>query len=190
MAAISRTYIFDGQSYIMVPFFEPTWPDRFMAGRPRAQHFLVGAGGTTYAQRTAAGRLAPVLGLPFGHPVTLISDGGESDIMADLTAAQVIAAMKSYHDAARVVRPDVRIAGPTIPVASSAWYSAGQLAVLAQVNTLLRANPAAAGLDVLVDVAALPQLADPLDTRYRYDQLHYTALAAKAVADLWLAAPV
>lgn len=51
----------------------------------------------------------------------------------------------------------------------------------AQLNSLIMAN-AAQATDV-IDLASIPQLADPSDTTYRPDGVHYTALGYSLIAD-------
>lgn len=175
--------MFDGQSLIYAPVTSPSWPDRYMQGRTVSESFRVGIQGTTFATRatTATTRVDPLLAAT-DRRVVLVSDGGTSDLLADLTSTQVLAAMDSYHDARRTAGADL-IAIPTVVKAST--MTAGQDTQRQALNTALLADPTAAGADLVVDIAGLPDLADPTDTDWFYDGLHYTAAAAQLVADTW-----
>lgn len=183
MTVLAR-YVFDGQSLIYAPPTDRTWPDRYMADKLYyAESFRVGIQGTTFATRatTATTRVDPLLA-PTDRRVVLISDGGTSDLLADLTSSQIITAMDSYHDARRTAGADY-IAIPTVAPAST--LTAGQETQRQALNAALIANPSAAGADEVVDLTGIAALQNPADTTYYYDGLHYTAVAAALVADRW-----
>lgn len=186
MTVLAR-FVFDGQSLIYAPPTGLSWAKRYMVGKLYyGESFRVAVQGTTFAQRStgsinATTRVDPLLAAT-DRRVVLFSDGGTSDLLADLTSSQVVTAMDSYHDARRTAGADY-IAIPT--VVKAATMTAGQNTERLALNAALLADPASAGADKVVDIASIPELADPTNPTYYYDQLHFTDAAAELVKAMW-----
>lgn len=184
--------ICDGQSFNYTPFAAlpgdpveasgaaPTFPKILASLLPGMAVFVVGLSGTTYATRatSVSSRVYPLLGL---GPLTVIHDlGGPSDLLADLTAAQVLAASEGYADAARAAGAH-RILTATVTPALN--YSGAQNAQRVAYNALLRAN-ANGKFDGIVDIDGIPQLANPNDAAQYLDGLHPTYTGTVPMATL------
>lgn len=139
---------------------------------------MVGLSSTTYATRatTAATRVDPHF-KSFTMNV-LLDVGGPSDLLADLTAAQVLSAAESYADARRTAGA-TKVVGFTVTPSSS--YSAGQETQRVAYNALLKVS---SHFDAIVDMAALPHAADATNLTYFYDGLHPTEALAIEIAQL------
>lgn len=178
--------VFDGQSLNIQPAAGITYPVALTQRLTPGPFTVVGLGGTTYAQRatTAATRVDPL------HQMAArsvwIDQGGQSDILADMTAAQVVAGMESYANARRAAGFSVLV-GSTLPdmVTGSVTVTPAQHAVLQQVNALVRISSV---FDAIADLAADPRLADASNTTFFSDGLHPTTAGAAAMADVFEAA--
>jgi hypothetical protein len=157
-----------------------SWPQLFMAAaHPGVKYAIVGIGGTTFDERATINAYDRIdrYAEKYGN-ARLVIDAGFSDIdRALLTAAQLRDKYAAYADARRAAGFG-HITGLTVNRGSDAWYDATGQATRLAVNDMMRADPEAFGFDVLVDIDAVPELADPLDATYRYDGLHYTAAGA------------
>jgi hypothetical protein len=187
-------HLFDGQSLSLVPDWAHSWPNkvvsrRFPDRRRAGAWRIVAKGGTTYDDRAAdaASRVDSFLRSPTAAGVTdsvLFDDGGESDLLEGATAQQLFDRATAYHRA-RHQAGYLVIIGLTIPPAGA--YTPAQDEQRRLYNEGLRKYCWSAGIDVLVDVAALPQLQDPHNPTY-FDQsdgyaVHYTDAATDVVAD-------
>lgn len=94
----------------------------------------------------------------------------------------MIVDFKTYNDGRRAAGADI-IAMPTIVPAGT--LTGPQNTQRLAFNAALLADPAAAGADIVVDVAGIPELQDTDDTDWYYDTLHFTTEAAALVAALW-----
>lgn len=185
----STRYVFDGQSLLLTPVGGTPPPQGFMAAsHPTTPYSVVSVSGTTFAQRTTTANR--VLVQTAGHESNmLINDGGTSDFLADLTSAQVMTARAAYAAAVEANGRVTRHVALTCTPASS--MTAGQNTQRLAYNAALLADPAAAGADLVVDVAAIPQLADGTNASYFSDGFgHYTQAAATLVAAALSAAGV
>ena len=126
---------------------------------------------------TAVDRLFPYGGVALS--TALVMNGGQSDLWDGESGAQVYAEEVAYAAAARAAGFDVVVAITICP----GQYSEAEEAARLEHNDLLLAD-ASGGFDAVVDVAALPELADPTDLTY-YDALgiHWTEAGAQIAAD-------
>ena len=150
------------------------------AGRP---YQVPAVGGTTYAERSgwAAERTDPHVDM--APCAVLISHGGESELLQGYSARALADTIQGYIAARRAAGFDV-IVVPTIPPSTA--LTAQQDAERRTFNEGLRRGYfRTIGADVLVDVAAIPELQDPADRRYFQDGVHYTDAGATLVADAY-----
>lgn len=174
---LSITY--DGQSFN----YAPVPPDRGVAmlvqdrmAEHQAGAFVVGISGTTYAQRNTTRVYRSFSTLQqFTEPV-LCDIGGQSDLLAGMSAAAILAAMEEYHNAARAAGALWTVCA-TVPPISAAWGATDNAQRLA-LNDSIRQSGYWQGV---ADIAAIPEAQDPLNPVYFSDGLHPT----QALADLW-----
>lgn len=144
----------------------------------RSFGFTVALSGTSYAQRTttAAARVDPYY--VNARQTTLIDVAGQGDLDGGLTAQQVYDAAVAYKDARKAAGLG-RYAICTVP--HSTIYSAGEDAARLAYNALLLASDE---FDVVVDVAARPEMQDGSDTTYwDPDGLHPNQAGADVIAE-------
>lgn len=173
--------IFDGQSFVHAPAGGRTIP-LLVADRLDSSYgmHVVGLPGTTYATRTTDRASRSFSRFTNSAAPVLIDISGQSDLLAGLTAAQVLAAMEEYHDAARAAGASRTIAC-TVPSMTAAWGYTGPMETQRQaLNPLILASGA---WDAVADLAAVPEAADPADVTYFSDGLHPTAALAALFAD-------
>lgn len=175
--------IFDGQSFNFAPAVDTAFPIVLTASLPASKYRsdVVGVSSTTYAQRSVDAATRVDQRIPLQKTI-LFDVGGPSDIIANLTATQVLTAAEAYADARRTAGVDI-IIGFTVTPGSSAWYSSGQDTVRQTYNTNLKAS---SHFNAVVDMASLPHAANPNDTTYFYDGLHPTSLLVADIVALIL----
>jgi hypothetical protein len=181
--------VFDGQSLQLTPVGGVTPPQGFMAeARPDLPYSVVSVPGTTFDYRAARpGRVSMVTGSHFRN--VLVTDGGTSDVMGGLSGSAIFDNLGAYLDA---VRANNRITKTVVLTCTPASLivSSGNEANRLAYNDLLRSDHGELGVDVLVDVAAIPELADPADTDYYSDGTHYTQAAATLISELMVTSGV
>jgi hypothetical protein len=173
----ARQLVFDGQSLNITPFSGPTYPTRLLAMVPAGlPGTVVAVQRTTYAERaaTAATRVDPVLA--GAQRTTLLDLAGQSDLLTDMPAADVLAGAESYAAARRAAGAS-EIVVFTVP--PSTWFTAAQDRERIAYNQLLRTSTR---FDGLVDLAALTELQDATDTRFYEDGIHPTVAGAEVIA--------
>lgn len=186
-AAESRAFAFDGQSNSLHPTPEEAYPAKVMArlypGRPFA---VTAVGGTTFTQRSAR---APerLDRYPSGWPcMVLFAEGGTSDILEGATASEVVERIRSYLSGRQAAGYDAVVFSTMLP---GTFLSPSQEITRRQLNDLLRSGYSDLGIDVLVDIAAIPQLQDPTDRDYyNEDGAHVLSSATTLMADRYAAA--
>lgn len=134
--------------------------------------------GTTYAQRAPTYAQRVYSAVVNGNPAVLVDLAGQSDIATDVSAAALLATVEAQADATKA---NGFAAYVVCTVPPSTLYTAPQEAQRVLYNAALRES---AHFDAVADIAAIPQLANPADTTYYSDGLHFT------VAGVTLAAPV
>lgn len=171
--------MFDGQSLNNYPLTgNSTWMAQVMAGRGVAWSNVSVSGFSWSALvPSASARRDPVLG--HTSRCVLVLNGGTSDLLVDHdTAAVALADMEAYADAARAAAPgSLRVVACTIPPSTA--LSAPDEAQRLVLNPLILASD---HWDAVVDLAAVPELADPADTDFYSDGTHWTAAGAAAAA--------
>ncbi len=143
---------------------------------------MVAISGTTYATRATTAATRSYATFRNSIDPCLVDIGGQSDLLAGLTAAQILAAMEDYHADARAVGA-TRTLTCTVPSMTAApWnYTAAMETERLALNPLILASTV---FTTVADIAALPHAADPADTTYFSDGLHPTAVLAAEMADL------
>ena len=185
MRAVRRLLLADGQSLATTPTGEGIAHQAVLLQPLRWSGVPVGTAATTYATRqgTLASRYQGGL-LDRQHVSVVVDLGGQSDLWADLTADQVLAAMVSYWAALRAAGADMVVA-TTVPHALNFALSPTQNAQRSKLNSLLRQSRVPDGL---VDLAADPRFGTTwADPAVYSDGLHPTAATAAAWAQLVLA---
>lgn len=143
---------------------------------------VIAIGGTTYATRVTTVEDRSYATFKNSQRPVLVDFGGESDIIAGLTAAQVLAAMESYHDNARTRGAVYTLCATVPPATVPTWYTTNQNDVIRPaLNTLIRAST---HWDKVIDIDALANSANPSNATYYYDGIHPTATLAGEWADL------
>lgn len=106
----------------------------------------------------------------------LVMSGGTTDLDFGQTGASLLTEVEAYITARRAAGFDVVIC-MTMPPTTN--FTAGEEAerLVYNAGLLTSSSP-----DAVVDVASIPELADPSDTDYFSDGTHYTAAAAVLVA--------
>ena len=172
--------VFDGQSLSILGRF----PSKVMTAMDAAtglslwsRNVAVGSAAWHDLALTAVDRLFPYGSVALS--TALVMNGGQSDLWDGESGAQVYAEEVAYAAAARAAGFDVVVAITICP----GQYSEAEEAARLEHNDLLLAD-ASGGFDAVVDVAALPELADPTDLTY-YDALgiHWTEAGAQIAAD-------
>lgn len=128
---------------------------------------------------TLTARAAPLASY---EQTVVVLVGGTSDLIEGDTAATALADLESYVATYRTLGAD-RIIGTT--VTPSSLFNAGMETQRVALNTATLASDV---FDDVVDLAAIPELADNLDTDYYYDGTHWTAAGAQFAADAVAAA--
>lgn len=188
-----RLFAFDGQSLMLQPSFSVDVPENVLAALPalddlRLRGHRCAIGGTTYAERVVdvTRRVDALLAaVPVGTAPYLFEAGGTAEVGAAVSddPASILAAMESYW-AARQAAGWTVIAS-TVPD-SSTFNNATKDACLTALNTAIRASTV---WDALADVVGdTPGLLDHTDTDLFFDGIHYTATAAAAAGDSFIAA--
>jgi hypothetical protein len=184
-------FIFDGQSMSTVPTPGTSWPVKLMQTRFRARAQaakLVSIRGSTYARREsdAATRVDAYIAHPTAPDVTtsvLFDDGGQSDLQPGMTAEDAFRNAAAYHQNRRRAGYSL-IVGATIT--PGGVYSPEQDLQRRRYNDALRWSCWDAGIDVLVDLAAVPELSDHHDATYFQPEhgyeVHYTDAGSTVVA--------
>lgn len=174
---------FDGQSLNLAPFGGLPFTTRAMGTAPMAAigWRVPAIQSTTYDQRAvgASSRVDQFV-RESRHPI-LVDTAGTAEIDAGLTAAQTLQEMKDYIGARRAAG-FVYVVGLTVPAAT--LFDAAKTTQRLAYNALLTSGSAAGFYDAVVDIASIPELADPTNTTYFSDGIHFTAVAAQLVADL------
>lgn len=177
--------IFDGQSFQYAPMSPGVpakgFPHRVIAQLQPRTWKVTGISGTTYSQRnaTVVERVDHQIGS--ANPI-LVDVAGQSDILANMTRAAILADMQNYV-AARRAAGFKKVIVATVPHATN--YSAGQNTVRDDLNAFIRA---ATWIDAVADFAVRPELANGANATYFYDGLHPTAAGAQVMADVIVAA--
>jgi hypothetical protein len=175
---VTHHLVFDGQSLNVTPFTGQTYPTQLLGLVPAAdlQGPVVGVAGTTYAQRSVdvATRVDALLRAT-DRP-TILDIAGQSDLLAGLSAPDILAATETYSAGRRAAGAAAYV---IFTVPPSTLYTAAQEQQRQAYNRLLRTS---ARFDAVVDIAALPVLADAADLRWFDDGLHPTAAGATAIA--------
>lgn len=174
--------VFDGQSLIFAPAAGRGLAALVMDQLPPTSWSIVGLSGTTYATRATTVTARTDQHVVNAETPVLVDVGGQSDLLADLTAAQLLTAAESYANGRRTAGFD-RIIGCTVP--HSTQFSAGQNTQRLAYNPLLLASSA---FDTVADLAAVPALQDASNTTYYSDGLHFTAAGAALAAAVIVAA--
>ena len=138
----------------------------------------VALAGTTYASRATSATSRVDQYVRLSTRSVWIDQGGQSDLLADMTAAAILVDMESYANNRRSAGYDV-VVGTTIPHSTS--YSLGQNNTRLALNSLILAS---ASYDAVADLAADSRLADGSNTTYFSDGLHPTTAGAAAIADV------
>ena len=179
----SSLYVFDGQSNVLYPTIAQSYPTKFRAdAHPTNDLRHAAIGGTTYAEREVTAPDRVDWWMDTAADVVLVDDGMEEELRDGQDATFILNAISAYTTARRAARPDITIVGLTTPPATTAWWTAGQDTVRQTVNAAILANPATYGYDQVVDVAGIPELADPSNTTYFSDGIHFTDAATTLVA--------
>lgn len=141
---------------------------------------VTGVSGTTYATRVTdqqgrsfsrfAGAKYPIM-----HDM-----GGPSDILASMTAAQVLTAMETYHTAAKAAGAYKTIASTMTPMTAAWSYTGAMETQRLALNEGIRASTV---WDAVSDLASVPESADPANTTYYQDGLHPKSVLAELFAD-------
>jgi hypothetical protein len=181
------SFVFDGQSNSLSPTPDQSYAAKLMQLRwpSRIDHWAnLAVGGSSFDQRNGwdPDRVDPWIAR-LGQPcAVLIQEGGPTDFANDLTAQQVLEANQRYTQARRAAGFDVIVGATTPPLG---WITPAQDAQRRAYNDLLRRYWRQVGLDVLVDVAALPELQDVHDVQWFSDTTHFTDRASTRVAQLY-----
>jgi hypothetical protein len=177
-------FVFDGQSNVLAPEWSMSFAKKLMYARFAGRPYQVPAvGGSTYAERSgwAAERTDPHVDM--APCAVLITHGGESELLHGFVARALADTIQGYISQRRATGFDVVVL-PTIPPSTA--FTAQQDAERRTFNDGLRRGYfRTMGADVLVDVAAIPELQDPNDRRYFQDGVHYTDAGASLVADAY-----
>lgn len=172
--------VFDGQSLVYSPATGQALAGRINDALPPHYSFTAAISGTTYATRTADMAARSFWQFHNAQHAVLIDIGGTSDLLAGLTAAQVLTAMENYATAALAAGAGQVIASTVPPVSLTGWgWTSGMETQRAALNSLILASSV---FDAVADIAAVPESADPDNATYYSDGLHPTA----ALADLWV----
>jgi hypothetical protein len=178
--SIQLCAIFDGQSNTLSPTMMSAYPAKlmntFLAGIP---YMNVAVPGTTYKQRTDTAPSRVDIYPQYCQQIILFAEGGVHDILEGLNADQIGARVKTYVTGRRAAGYDAVVAA-TIP--PSTYYTPANEAVRVAWNKKLKEQAASMGIDMVVDVAAIPQLQNPADRSMYYDGVHFTDTAAQYVA--------
>lgn len=166
---------FDGQSFIYSPGNGRSIAALVMDQYPGTGS-VVGISGTTYATRAADAAARSWWSFRNSSYPILIDIGGQSDIFASMTAAQVLTAMEDYHADARDAGAQFTVVS-TVPASLS--YTAPQDAERQALNELILASTA---WDAVADLDAIPESQDPSNATYYSDGLHPTAALAALFA--------
>jgi hypothetical protein len=177
--------VFDGQSLNNASSGGATSPNTFpyqtMAGLSKDLPWHnVGVNGTSWTVlQSSAARRSYALAEPYSKAV-LVLTGGASDIanaQENNTAAEALADMEAYADAARAAGFDYIIASTVTP---SAYFDAGDEAELLALNEGIRNSD---HWEDVADMAAVPELQDNTNLIYFWgDQTHFTDVGAAAAA--------
>lgn len=187
--------MFDGQSLGLAPLtFElgVDYPDVFMReAHPYLRKIVTNIGGTTYAERNATVADRVDRKIAMSEKPVLMDDGGYNEMRQNQTAAFILAEKAAYTAARRAAATHpLKIVGLTLVKASTAWWSTVQDAQRVLVNNALKADPAAYGYDEIVDIASMPEMADPNNSTYFSDGIHWTIAGAEAVGEFVAASGV
>lgn len=148
---------------------------------PSMPFHIVGIGGTTYATRATTAQDRCYATFKNSQTPVLVDLGGESDLIASMTAAQVLTAMENYHDAAKAKGAVYTLCATVPPGTIPTWYSEGQNTERIALNNLIRAST---HWDAVIDLDTVPESADPSNLTYFSDGVHPTAALAAIWADL------
>lgn len=142
--------------------------------------YVVGISSTTYAARAADQQNRSFNRFLGSKTPILIDIGGQSDLLASLTAAQILTAMETYHTSAKLAGATKTIAC-TIPGITAAWGFTGAMETqrLALNSSILSSTV----FDEVADLASVPEASDPNDTTYFSDGLHPKSVLASLFAD-------
>ncbi len=173
-------FVFDGQSNALSPDWERSFGVKLIQNRWPSNPFkLTAVRGTTYLERMETAPQRVDVHADMTPCTLLVSHGGESDLLQGAQAAEVAQRVKTYLAARRAAGFDVVVV-PTIPPTTYMTPANDQQRVL--FNDLLRRSFRSLGIDVLVDVAAIPELQEPTDTRWFSDGAHFTDEGSSLVA--------
>jgi hypothetical protein len=176
-------FVFDGQSNALSPDWERSFGVKLIQHRWPSNPFkLTAVRGTTYLQRMETAPERVVVHAKMTPCTLLVRRGGESDMLNGAEATEIAQRVKTYIAARRDAGFDVVVV-PTIPPTTYATPANDQQRRL--YNDLLRRSFRSLGIDVLVDLAAIPELQDPTDARWFYDGAHYTDEGSSLVADAY-----
>jgi hypothetical protein len=172
--------VFDGQSNTLAPQMFSAYPAKFM------QQYLswvpyvnVAVPGTTYVQRTSTAPTRVDIYAPMASFSMLFTEGGVHDLLEGLTAPKIAERIKTYVAGRRAAGYDAVV---SVTVPPSKHYTAAQDTQRRALNDLLVKDPQAYGIDIVVDLSTVPQLAKTSDPSIYYDGVHLTAYAAQLVA--------
>lgn len=138
--------------------------------------------GTTYAQRATTIADRVYRQVVNGDPTILVDFAGQSDLATSVSAASLLATVEAQADACRAQGFAAYVIC-TVPPSTS--YTAPQETQRVLYNAAVLASTK---FDAVADVAAIPQLADPADTTYYSDGLHFTVAGATLAAPVMAAA--
>jgi hypothetical protein len=140
-----------------------------------------GLSGTTFAQRAGSVAARTDQHVKNSEYRILCDFSGQSDLLASMSAEDLLAVAEANATARRAAGFD-QIITTTVPSMTSAWNWTSPMETqrLAYNHLLKQSNK----FDSVADIASLPQLQDPSNTTYFSDGLHMTPAGADISAQL------